>query len=168
MNLEKFIRDVPNFPNDWVLYKDITPILGNSEAFAYAVDKLSEELEGVDKIVWIDARGFLFASVIAYKLEKPLAIIRKAWKLPFECINEPFALARWESGMDLHVDAIKDWESVAVIDDVLATWGTIGTSIKLIEKLWGRIDSLNFVVELGFLGARERLGEYKVNSLVRC
>ena len=150
MDLEKFIRDVPNFPNEWIVFKDITPLLANSEAFTFAIDRLAEKLGDVDRIVWLDARGFIFASVIAYKLKKPLVIIRKKGKLPYKCISEPYCLEYWTDSLDLHVDAINEWEKIAIVDVLLATWWTVGASIKLIEELWGKVDSLNFVVMLGF------------------
>lgn len=166
MDLTKYVRDVKDFPKEWIVFKDITPLLENSEAFCFTIDKLSEKLKDVDKIVWLDARGFLFASALSYKLNKPLVIIRKSWKLPYDTITESYSLEYWENSMDIHTDSIQSWDKVAIVDDLLATGWTIWASINLVEKLWWKIDSLNFIIELDFLEARKNLEKYEINSLL--
>lgn len=168
MNLKQFIRDIPDFPKEWIIFKDITTLISNPEAFCYTIDKLSESLQDADKIVWLDARGFIFASAVAYKLKKPLVIVRKTWKLPHDTITESYELEYWKNSMDIHIDSILKWDRIAIIDDLLATWWTVQASIKLIEKLGWIIDSLNFVIELDFLDARKKLNNYTINSLVNC
>ena len=166
IDLKEYIRDIPNFPKKWIIFKDITTLINNSEAFSYTIDKFAEKLQHVDKIVWLDARGFIFASALCYKLKKPLVIIRKTWKLPHDTITESYELEYWENSMDIHIDSILPWEKVAIVDDLLATGWTVRASINLIEKLGWVIDSLNFVIELDFIEANKKLSNYKINSLV--
>ena len=167
MDLNKYIRDVENFPIDWVTFKDITPLLENPESFKYTIDEIAKSIWDVDKIVWLDARGFLLAWALAYNLNKPLVIIRKSWKLPYEIITQKYKLEYWENSFDIHKDSIKPWDKVAIIDDLLATWWTAKASIQLIEKLWWEVAWLHFIVELWFLNWNELLDWYKINSLLR-
>jgi adenine phosphoribosyltransferase len=166
MNLKKYIRDIPDFPKKWIIFKDITTLISSPEAFSYTIDKFAEKLHSADKIVWLDARGFIFASAIAYKLKKPLVIVRKTWKLPHNTITESYELEYWKNSMDIHIDSIFPWEKIAIVDDLLATGWTVRASINLIEKLGWIIDSLNFVIELDFIEANKKLTNYKINSLV--
>ncbi len=166
MNLKQYIRDIVDFPKEWIVFKDITTLISNPEAFSYTIDKFAESLHNVDKIVWLDARGFIFASALCYKLKKPLVIIRKTWKLPHDTITETYSLEYWKNSMDIHTDSILPWEKIAIVDDLLATGWTVQASINLVEKLGGVIDSLNFVIELDFLEANKKLSKYKINSLV--
>lgn len=166
MNLEQYIRDIVDFPKEWIVFKDITTLLINPEAFCYTIDKFAEKLWDVDKIVWLDARGFIFASAVAYKLKKPLVIVRKTWKLPHDTITESYSLEYWKNSMDIHIDSINKWDKIAIVDDLLATGWTVQASINLVEKLGWVIDSLNFVIELDFLEANKKLSKYNINSLV--
>ena len=166
MDLNNYIRDVENFPKEGITFKDITPLLENSEAFSEAVDQFCEKVWDVDKIVWLDARWFLFAGAMCYKLKKPLVIIRKTGKLPSKTITQTYDLEYGSASFDIHVDSIDKWDRVAIIDDLLATWWTAEASAKLIEELWWIVDSLNFVVNLSFLPWEKRLSKYKINSLL--
>lgn len=166
IDLKKYIRDIPDFPKKWIIFKDITTLINNPDAFSYTIDKFAEKIHNVDKIVWLDARGFIFASALAYKLKKPLVIIRKTWKLPHNTITESYELEYWKNSMDIHIDSISKWDKIAIVDDLLATGWTVRASINLIEKLGWVIDSLNFVIELDFIEANKKLINYRINSLV--
>ena len=166
MDFKKYIRDVENFPIDGIIFKDISPILENSEAFKASVDKLALNLENIDKIVWLDARWFIFWAALAYKLDKPFIMIRKSWKLPYETITKEYDLEYWSASFDIHVDSISSWDNIAVIDDLLATWWTAKAACQLIEELWWNVDSINFIVNLTFLEWNKKLNWYKINSLV--
>lgn len=166
MNLENYIRDIPNFPIEWVNFKDISPLLSDPNAFKESIDQLSIFLKWADCIVWLDARWFIFGWAIAYKLNIPFIPIRKAGKLPFETISIDYELEYWKNTFEIHSDAIKKWEKIAVVDDLLATWGTALAATQLIEKLWGKIHSVNFVINLTFLEWSKKLEWYNINSLL--
>jgi adenine phosphoribosyltransferase len=168
--LEAHIRDVPDFPDKGIVYKDLTPLLAEVDAFRFVVDALADhgaELPaGVDKIVGVEARGFTFAAAAAYRLGAGLVPVRKPGKLPWKTVKETYALEYGTDALEIHKDAVSAGESVYVIDDVLATGGTAAATCRLVETLGGRIAGLAFVVELGFLGGRAKLPDYDVFSLM--
>lgn len=166
MDLKKYIRDVENFPIEWIIFKDISPILENPEAFWYAVEELSKNCENIDKIVWLDARGFIFWAALAYKLKKPFVMVRKTWKLPYKTISQSYELEYGKASFDIHIDSILPWDKVVIIDDLLATGWTAKASIQLIEKLGWIVKSLNFIINLKFLNWEKNLEWYKINSLI--
>jgi len=166
MNLTDYIRDIPDFPKPGILFKDITTLLANPEAFTASIDMLSELVKDSDKIVWLDARGFIFASAVAYKLKKPLILIRKKWKLPYKTIDISYNLEYGTDSFSIHTDSINSWEKIAIIDDLLATGWTAKARVDLIEKSGWIVNSLNFVIILDELNWIEKLKWYKVNSLV--
>lgn len=166
MDYKKYIREVLDFPIKWVSFKDITPLLLEPEVFKSCIDDISKNLVDADIILWLDARWFIFASGVAYKLWKPFSIVRKAWKLPFKTISIDYELEYWKNTFELHIDTIKPWFKVAIIDDLLATWGTALASCKLVEKLWWEVHSLNFVVNLEFLEWNKKLSWYNIKTLV--
>ncbi len=166
MNIKDYIRDIPDFPKQGIIFKDISPLLWNPEAFNKAIDLLSEKAKDADKIIGLDARGFIFAWAIAYKLNKPLIIIRKSGKLPGDVITDFYSLEYWEASFDLQKDAINSWDKIAIIDDLLATWGTAKAACRLVEQLWGEINSINFITNLSFLNWTELLKNYKLNYLI--
>lgn len=166
MNISQYIRDVENFPIEWITFKDITPLLQNPEAFEYTINQLSEKIIDADVIIWLDARGFLFAGALAHKLSKPLNVVRKAWKLPYKTISIDYELEYWKNTFELNIDAIKPWQKVAIIDDLLATGWTARAACDLVEKLWWIVHSINFVIELDFLEWRSKLSNYTINSLL--
>lgn len=166
MELKNYIRDIENFPIEWIVFKDITPILQNPEAFNETIERFSKFILEADVIVWLDARWFLFAWALAYKLNKPLVIVRKSWKLPYETISVDYELEYWKNTFDLHIDAIKPGQKVAIIDDLLATWWTALAACQLVEKLGWIVDSLNFVIDLTFLDWKKKLNNYKINSIL--
>lgn len=167
-NLKSKIREVPDWPKKGVSFKDITTLLKDKEAFIYVIDKLAEPyLKNMpDIIVGIDARGFLLSSGVAYKLKKGLAIIRKEGKLPYKTIKQEYTLEYATNVFEIHEDAISVGQKVAIIDDVLATGGTMEATCRLIEKLGGKVIGISFLIELDYLKGREKLKDYKINSLL--
>ena len=123
-------------------------------------------MDNVDVIVWLDARWFIFGWALAYKLNKPFVIVRKAWKLPHKTISVDYELEYWKNTFELHIDAFKKGDKIAIIDDLLATWWTAMAACQLVEKLWWEVDSVNFVINLPFLEWENILKKYEINSLV--
>ena len=169
INLETYIRDIPDFPKKGVLYKDITPLLQEPEAMKAAVNLFLENLKGqkVDKVVGIESRGFFFATLLAEKLNAGFVPVRKPGKLPYKTVREAYALEYGTDALEIHEDAIKPGEKVLLHDDVLATGGTALAACNLIEKLGGKIVHTNFLVEISFLRGRDKLAQYPVDSLLR-
>ncbi len=168
IDLKALIRDVPDFPQPGVLFRDITPLLHDTAAYRYVIDELTERISGhaPDIIVGIESRGFLFGAPIAYKLGLPFVPVRKAGKLPSQRMSVEFALEYGESQLDIHTDALERDQRVVIVDDLLATAGTADGACKLVELLGGNVSALAFVVELTFLNGRERLLERDIISLV--
>lgn len=167
-HLKAKIRDVENFPIDGVKFKDITPLLEDKDAFKEAIEWLTERFkeERVDKVVGIDARGFLLASAVAYLLHAGMVIVRKKGKLPWTTILREHDLEYGKGALEVHIDSIKKGERILIIDDVLATGGTVEAAVKLVEHLGGDIVGLGFLLELP-IGGRERLKKYRIESLIR-
>ncbi|HVE93672.1 MAG TPA: adenine phosphoribosyltransferase [Acidimicrobiales bacterium] len=166
--LKDFIRDVPDFPKPGVTFKDITPLLADVAAFRGVVDALAGEFaaEGVDKVVGIEARGFILAAPVAYTLGVGLIPARKAGKLPWASEGEAYLLEYGDDRVEVHADAVVAGERVLVIDDVLATGGTAEAVVRLLERLGAEIVALGFLLELGFLGGRDRLPGRAVSALL--
>ena len=162
------LRDVPDFPKPGIVFKDLTPLLADVEAFRHTVDALSERpgALGASKVVGVEARGFIFASAIAYRLGAGLVPVRKPGKLPWRTASETYELEYGTDSLEIHEDAISAGDDVYVIDDVLATGGTAAATCRLVERLGGRVVGAGFVVELGFLGGRAKLPDYDVVSLI--
>lgn len=169
LKLKSVVRDVPDFPQKGIIFKDITPILSSPDLFDLAIEQMLGDVCGskIDKIVGIDARGFIFGSVMADRLKCGFIPIRKAGKLPWDTIQESYALEYGTAILELHKDAIKEGENVLIVDDLLATGGTAKAAADLVEKLGGKIHSISFFIELGFLPGRETLAGYPVNSLLQ-
>lgn len=165
--LKEKIREIKDFPTPGVSFKDITPLLEDRAAFRLAIDGLHDFFRGlrVDKVVGIDARGFLLASPVAYLLGAGMVIVRKKGKLPYETIVREHDLEYGNGSLEIHTDAIKKGERVAVIDDVLATGGTAEAAVQLVEELGGVLAGLGFLIELP-LGGRKRLSGYDIRSLI--
>jgi adenine phosphoribosyltransferase len=163
------LRDVPDFPKPGIVFKDLTPLLADVEAFRYTVDALAEHVaaeRSVEKVVGVEARGFIFASAIAYRLGAGLVPVRKPGKLPWRTATETYELEYGSDSLEVHEDAISAGDDVYVIDDVLATGGTAAATCRLVERLGGRVAGAGFVVELGFLSGRAKLPDYDVVSLI--
>jgi adenine phosphoribosyltransferase len=167
--LASHLRDVPDFPRPGIVFKDLTPLLADVDAFRYAVDAIADHAAGltVDKVVGIEARGFIFAAAVAYRLGAGFVPVRKTGKLPWKTVTETYELEYGTDMLELHEDGIAPNDSVYVVDDVLATGGTAAATCRLVERLAGVIAGLAFVVELGFLEGRAKLPkEYDVLALV--
>ena len=169
MDLLKYLRTVPDFPKEGIEFFDITTILQNPEAFRYVVDTMAEHIKSVpcDVIVSLESRGFLFASAIAYKLGISHALVRKPGKLPYKTISESYSLEYGTDTIEIHEDAIKSGENVVIVDDLLATGGTVSAAAKLVERLGGKVNAISFFIELEGLGGREKLDGYTVNSILK-
>jgi len=162
------VRDIPDFPKPGVIYKDITPLLANSDAFRSTIDLIADHFQdsAVDRVLGVEARGFIIAAPIAYRFGSAFVPVRKAGKLPWEIEREEYELEYGTDLLEIHRDAVAPGDQVLVIDDVLATGGTAGATIRLVEKLGGTVVGLGFVIELGFLHGREKLEGYDALSLV--
>jgi adenine phosphoribosyltransferase len=165
--LRSLVRDIPDWPERGVTFRDITPLLGNAEAFHQAVDELADRFADVDvdRVVGIEARGFILAAPIAYRLGSSFVPVRKAGKLPWAVVREEFQLEYGADKLEIHRDAIHPDERILVIDDVLATGGTAGATARLIEELGGVIVGLGVLIELAALGGRAALGDRRVEAL---
>ncbi len=166
--LKQSIREVPDFPKPGILFYDITTLLKDKTGLRSVVDALKERYEesGVDVVVGVEARGFIFAPVLAYALGAGFVPVRKPRKLPAETVSEEYALEYGTDKVEVHKDAIRPGQNVLIIDDLLATGGTAAAVARLVEKLGGKVAGLGFVVELDFLCGREKLGGYDVFSLL--
>jgi len=162
------IRDVPDFPQKGILFKDITTLLKDGPAFKDAIDLMTSRVRDwdVDVVVGMESRGFIFAAPIAYNLGVGFAPVRKLGKLPHETISAEYALEYGSNTLELHVDAIEDGQRVLVVDDLLATGGTVGATIDLVERLGGEVIGTSFLVELTSLNGRQRLEGYRVTTLI--
>ena len=157
--LRAAVRDVPDFPKPGIIFKDITPILGNGKLFRAAIEAFLENCRGkeIDKIVGIDARGFLFGSAVAYDLGVGFVPLRKKGRLPYRTESAKYSLEYGEAEMELHVDAIERGEKIVLIDDLLATGGTSASAATLIRKVGGVLFEAQFLIELEFLKGRQKL-----------
>ena len=166
--IEKAIRNVPDFPKPGIQFKDITPLLADARLFAGTIDLLTDGFKpgSVDAVVGIDARGFIFAAAAAIKLDAGFVPVRKIGKLPFQTIQQDYALEYGSATVAMHIDALKSGARVLLIDDLLATGGTAAAATSLVEKLGGKILEVSFLIELGFLNGREKLKQYPIRSLV--
>lgn len=158
MDLKKYVRNIPNFPKEGIVFKDITPMLSNAEAFESCSKQLLDLVEGpIDKVVSIDARGFFFGGILAKQLKAGFIPVRKKGKLPSETIQEGYSLEYGEDVLEIHKDAIQPGDRVLLHDDVLATGGTAKAACKLIERLGGKVVQCNFIIVLQFLNGADKL-----------
>lgn len=166
--LRRTIRDVPDFPKKGIVFKDITPILGDGVIYRRVVDELVSRWgpSKIDQVVGIESRGFIFAAPLAYALGAGLSIVRKPGKLPWETIRETYQLEYGEDGLELHIDSVGRGERVLVVDDLLATGGTAEAVGRLVTRQGAELVGYAFVVELAFLHGASRLGADRVDSLV--
>ena len=167
--IERAIRNVPDFPKPGIQFKDITPVLADGRLFKAAMDHLLADLApgSVDKIVGIDARGFIFAAAAAARLGLGFVPVRKKGKLPFTTHEESYELEYGSNTIAIHTDAVKPGERVLLLDDLLATGGTAAAAVALLRKLGAKLVSSRFLIELEFLGGRKHLGAGDVRSLIR-
>ncbi len=167
-DLKSKIREIADWPEKGISFKDITPLLQNGEAFKFVIDEMCRlfEQNPPDIIVGIDARGFILSAAVAYKLGIGLAIIRKRGKLPHKTISQEYALEYGINTIEIHEDSIQKDQKVLLVDDVLATGGTMEATCKLIERLGGEVIGISFLIELDYLNGRDKLNKYQINSLV--
>lgn len=168
MDLKSRIRTVENFPKDGISFKDITTLLQDPEAFKYTVDKLVEiagEFD-YDLIIGPEARGFIFSAPMAYAANKPLVLVRKPGKLPSDTITHEYSLEYGTDSLEMHIDAIKKGDRVLIVDDLLATGGTVHAVTQLVEKAGAEIAAILFVMELTFLNGRDKLSKYPVRNIL--
>lgn len=168
LRLNDAIRDVPDFPKPGINFKDITPVLGDGELFRLAVDSLIETAGGakIDKIVGIDARGFIFGAAAALQLGIGFAPVRKKGKLPWETEACAYSLEYGDAEVEVHKDAVHEGERILLIDDLLATGGTAAAAVELLERLGCELLGIAFLIELKFLNGREALGDVPVTALL--
>jgi adenine phosphoribosyltransferase len=166
--LKEHIRDIPDFPRPGVVFKDITPLLADVDAFRFTVDALADHFSGqqVDKVLGIEARGFIIAAPVAYRFGCGFIPVRKAGKLPWDVEKQEYVLEYGTDLLEVHKDAVAPGERALIVDDVLATGGTAGAAVRLVEQLGGTIAGLGFVIELNFLEGRRKLEGYDAVSLI--
>ena len=167
-DIEKAIRNVPDFPKPGIQFKDITPVLADARLFNGCIDLLIEGFKpgDVDAVVGIDARGFIFAAAAADKLQAGFVPVRKKGKLPYQTIEQSYDLEYGSATIAVHVDALHPGSRVLLIDDLLATGGTAAAAVALVEKLGGKILQISFLIELKFLDGRKRLPGQPIRSIV--
>jgi adenine phosphoribosyltransferase len=171
VNLEQIqsaIRTIPDFPQPGILFRDITPVLADADLFRQVIDLLAEKTInfGAEKVVGIDARGFLFGAAVAYKLGLGFVPIRKKGKLPFKTIRYSYALEYGKADMEIHVDAVRPGEKIVLVDDLLATGGTAAAASHLVQELGAKVEAALFFIELADLNGRKHLGDVRVDTLV--
>jgi adenine phosphoribosyltransferase len=166
--LKEHIRDIPDFPQPGVVFKDITPLLSDVDAFRFTIDALADHFAGrpVDKVLGIEARGFIAAAPVAYRFGAGFVPVRKAGKLPWQIEKQEYTLEYGTDLLEIHRDSVAPGERALVVDDVLATGGTASAAVRLVEKLGGVVVGLAFIIELSFLGGRRKLEGYDTLSLI--
>lgn len=166
--LKKYIRDIPDFPKKGVIFKDITTLLKDKKMFNKVINALAKRYKGmgIEKVVGVEARGFIFAAALAHALKAGFVPVRKEKKLPHKTIREMYELEYGTDIIEIHADAIEKAEKVIVIDDVLATGGTLSATCQLVKKLKGEIVEVVTIIELAFLGGRKKLKKYNYYSMV--
>ena len=166
--LQAAVRDIPDFPKPGIIFKDITPILGDGELFQTSIRLLAETAGStpIDKVVGIDARGFIFAAAVADRLKAGFVPIRKKGKLPWKTHEASYTLEYGDAVVEIHQDAVKPGEKILLIDDLLATGGTAAAAVSLLGQLKAEIVSVSFLIELSFLEGRARLGDHSIASIL--
>ena len=164
--LRSHIRDVPDFPQPGVLFRDITPMLSDPKAFGVAVDLLARPYQGVDKVIAIESRGFILGAPVALALHAGLVPVRKAGRLPADTIHEDYSLEYGVNVLEIHRDAVSPGDRVLIVDDVLATGGTVRAAANLVQRLGGEVAGVSLLIELAFLGGRTRLTDLDVRTVL--
>ena len=167
--LKSVIRDIPNFPKEGIIFKDITPLLSNPASFKKAIDTLKARYEDkrIDQVVGVEARGFIFASALAYALDCGVVMVRKPGKLPYKTYKKTYSLEYGEDSIEIHQDAFEKGQNIVIIDDVLATGGTLAACAELVNKNF-EVDlvEIGFLIELDFLEGRQKLGNIPIYSVM--
>jgi len=167
--LEKSVRNIPDFPKPGILFRDVTTLIQNKSAFKKSIDLLAKKYKGkkIDKIVGVEARGFIFGAALAYKIGAGFVPVRKKGKLPYKTISASYELEYGTDTLEIHKDAITNGEKVLIIDDLLATGGTVKAVVEMVTQLRGKIAGIGFVIELVDLHGRDKLKEYPLFSLIK-
>lgn len=166
--IEEYVRSIPDFPEPGIIFRDVTSVLQDADGLQLAVDSMQDCLEGVefDVITGLESRGFIFGMPIAYNLHKPFVLVRKAGKLPCETVSRTYDLEYGSATIEMHKDSIKPGQRVVIVDDLIATGGSVEAAIKLVEELGGVVVKVVFLMELAGLKGRERLKGYDVASVI--
>lgn len=166
--LAELVRDIPDFPSPGVVFRDITPLLADHGAFSQCIDAIAAHWEGerIDRVLGIEARGFIVAAPVAYRFGAGFTPVRKAGKLPWNVEREEYALEYGSDLLEIHRDAVQAGERVLIVDDVLATGGTASATVRLAERLGAEVAGLGFLIELSFLDGRSKLTNREVVSLI--
>ena len=169
LDLKKYIRDIPDFPKPGILFKDITTLLSDPEAFEYSIEAIADSFKNnkIDAIVAVEARGFIFGGAVANKLKAGFIPVRKRGKLPWKTKSVSYELEYGTDSLEIHQDAIKPGSRILIVDDLLATGGTVKAVTDLVKEMQGVVAGVAFVIELGFLKGREKLKDYPVVSLIQ-
>ena len=166
--IEEYVRSIPDFPEKGIIFRDVTSVLQDADGLTLAIDSMKELLKdvGFDVVVGLESRGFIFGVPIAYALHKPFVPIRKKGKLPLDTISKEYDLEYGSAVIEMHRDSIKPGQKVVVVDDLIATGGTVEAGIRMIEELGGEVVKVIFLMELAGLKGRERLKNYDVDSVI--
>lgn len=169
MDYSKYIMNVPDFPIEGIQFKDITPLIGDGDAFKACINEIAEDAKAkqATKILGPDARGFIVGTPVAYALSLPFIPIRKPGKLPRETFDYAYDLEYGSNSLSMHKDAVSKGDKVFIVDDLLATGGTIQAAIKLVEKAGGEVVGMAFIIELVELNARKKIGDYPIKTLLQ-
>src|SRR3990172_3557330 len=168
IDLKGYIRSIPDWPKKGILFRDITPLLGDAKAFAAAIERLAADFAdaGIDYVAAVEARGFIFGAAVAERLGAGFIPIRKAGKLPYKTERVSYDLEYGTDTLEVHCDAVRRGAKVLMVDDLLATGGTMAAACRLIEKIGGRVAGVAFLVELCELAGRDKLAGYKITTLI--
>lgn len=166
--IEDYVRSIPDFPEEGIIFRDVTSVLQDADGLALAIDSMQEKLKDTDfdVVVGLESRGFIFGMPVAYNMHKPFIPIRKKGKLPCETIEATYDLEYGSATVEIHKDAIKPGQKVVIIDDLIATGGTVEAAIKLVEQLGGKVVKVLFLMELAGLEGRKKLASYDVESVI--
>ena len=166
--IEEYVRSIPDFPEPGIIFRDVTSVLQDADGLQLAIDSMIKLLDGVDfdVVAGTESRGFIFGVPIAYEMHKPFVPVRKKGKLPCETISQSYDLEYGQATIEMHKDSIKPGQKVVLVDDLIATGGTIEAAIKLVEQLGGEVVKVIFLMELAGLKGRERLKGYDVSSVI--
>ena len=166
--IEEYVRSIPDFPEPGIIFRDVTSVLQDADGLQLAIDSMQDCLEGeeFDVITGLESRGFIFGMPIAYNLHKPFVLVRKAGKLPCETVSRTYELEYGSATIEMHKDSIKPGQKVVIVDDLIATGGSVEAAIKLVEELGGEVVKVVFLMELAGLKGRERLEGYNVASVI--
>ncbi|MBR3068566.1 MAG: adenine phosphoribosyltransferase [Lachnospiraceae bacterium] len=167
-NVADYVRTIPDFPQPGIMFRDITTVLQDADGLQLAIDEMQKLLSDVDfdMIAGAESRGFIFGAALAYNMHKPLLLVRKKGKLPGETVSQSYDLEYGQATIEIHKDAVKPGDKIVIVDDLIATGGTVEAAAKLIEKLGGKVVRMVFLMELKGLEGRKRLAEYDVKSVL--